>query len=675
MQLPLIVPVSDWRPPKIDELPNWAGAKRIAIDIETYDPTLKELGPGVRRNGYIVGVSFAIEDGPSCYLPLRHQGGDNMENPEKVLGWLKQQSDSFTGEITGANLSYDCDWLFHIGIKFPNIKMFRDIQIAEPLIWEFARSYSLEAISQKYLGVGKNEGTLREAATAYHVDPKKDLWQLPARYVGAYAEADAKLPLIIMRRQEREIETQELQSVFDMESRLLPVLVRMRQRGVRIDTDHLNRVEEWSKAEERKALDEVKHLTGVDIPFNSCWTTAGLVPALRHIGVTIPLTPKTKKPSIDKAFLESIKHPVATAINRARRVNKIRTTFVNSIREHMVNGKIHATFHQLRSSDDDEEEGGHGARFGRCSSSNPNLQQQPARDPEIGPFWRKCFIPEPGELWCSADYKAQEPKQAVHYASTTKLGKVKIKTLNDKGEIVEKWVSADDSAKEMARLYCEDAKTDPHQALANIIEGRIATKDERSKAKIIFLALSYGMGGSKLCRSLEYPTIRGVYDGISKSNVSADSERGRELIKEGRQIREVAGPEGQALLDKFDASVPFVRALAKVFTKAANTYGYIRGYDGRKYRFLKDDNDNIIDAHKAMNKAIQGSSAGQTKAAMIELDRANLSLILQVHDECCLSIKKSEEGKMISQIMQEVYNLSVPFSVDVEIGDSWGEAK
>lgn len=672
MQLPLLPPEAEWRPPRIADLHNWAGAKRVAIDVETYDPTLRQLGPGVRRDAYIAGYSYAIEDGPKQYVPLRHAGGDNVEQPEQALGWLKEQAKNFTGEIVGANLSYDLDFLFHKGITFPNIKYFRDIQIAEPLIWEFANSYSLETISKKYLGIGKSEDTLREAANAYGIDPKKDLHLLPARFVGEYAIADANLPLLILRRQEKLIEEEELWDVFNLESQLLPVLVRVRQRGVRIDLDHLSKVEEWSKAEEKKALEEVKALTGVTIPFNSVWQAAALAPALVSIGCQIPLTPKTKKPSIDKAFLASIKHPVAVAINRARRVNKIRTTFCNSIREHMVNGKIHTTFHQLRSSDEDDEDGeGRGARFGRLSSSNPNMQQQPARDPEIGPFWRKIFIPEPGELWCSADYKAQEPKQAVHYATTTSLGWIEVKSADGKRIRVD----ANVSAQAMSYRYNNDPTVDPHQALADIIEGRKATKVERDNAKIIFLALSYGMGGPKLCRSLGYPTQMAVKDINTKKWIPIDSDEGRELVKQGQRITEIAGAEGQKLLDRFDESVPFVRALAKVCTRSANSRGYIRGQDGRKYRFLRDDDGNIMDAHKSMNKLIQGSAAGQTKKSMIELDRAGINLILQIHDENAASIKTLEEGKLIAEIMENVYKLSVPFKVDIEIGSSWGDAK
>lgn len=673
MQQPLFTPFSNWRPPSIGDLPDWSGAKRIAIDVETNDPTLRTLGPGVRRNGYIAGYSFAIEDSNhKHYIPLRHAGGDNMENPDQALAYLRHQAKNFSGEIVGANLSYDLDYLFQQNIEFPNIKMYRDVQVAEPLIWEFARSFSLETICQKYLGIGKDEGILREAALCYGIDPKKDLHMLPARFVGEYAEADAALPLLVLRRQEKEIEEQDLWRIYNMESELLPVLVKMRRRGVRVSLDRLAKVEEWSKQQERGALEEIEQLTGVKIPFNSVWQASAIVPALQQIGCKIPVTPKTKKPSIDKMFLSSIDHPVATAIARARRVNKIRTTFCESIREHIIGDRIHATFHQLRTSSDDDEDGeGSGARFGRCSSSNPNLQQQPAKDPEIGPMWRSIYIPEEGELWCSADFSSQEPRMAVHYATVAKLQNIKIK--DDKGKEV--WIDAKDSAKLMAEKYRTDPSTDPHQQLANIIMGRIATKDERSAAKIIFLGLSYGMGGAKLCRSLGYPTMQAVYSSSLKRAVAAESEEGRRAIEEGGRIYEAAGPQGQALLDNFDAAVPFVRSLSKVLQKTATAQGYIRTQEGRKCRFEKDDSGNIIDAHKAGNKLIQGSSADQTKMVMIALDKEGIFMTAQIHDEIASSIKNRNESKRIVEIMENTYKLSVPTRVDCEIGPSWGEAK
>jgi hypothetical protein len=103
-------PESEWRPPRVADLPSWDSVKRVGFDVETYDPYLKQLGPSVRRGGYVVGYSFSFEDGPSFYVPLRHGGGDNVENPDKALEYLRDQAKRFTGMVVGAHLPYDLDF-------------------------------------------------------------------------------------------------------------------------------------------------------------------------------------------------------------------------------------------------------------------------------------------------------------------------------------------------------------------------------------------------------------------------------------------------------------------------------------------------------------------------------------------------------------------------------------
>lgn len=672
MQLPLLVPESNWVAPCIADLPRWEGTKRVAIDIETCDPTLKDLGPGVRRGAYIVGYSFALEDGPKFYIPLRHAGGGNVEDIGLALGYLREQAAAFTGEIVGANLGYDLDFLIEIGMQFPNIKHFRDVQVAEAIIDELQLSYSLETICQKYLGIGKDEGLLREAANAYKINPKKDMYLLPAQFVGEYAEADANLPLLALRRQEREIEAQNLWNVYNLESELLPVLVKMRRRGICVDLDKLDQVEKWSAEEERKALAKIKHITGVTVPFNSVWQATALVSALTAVGIKIPLTPKTKKPSIDKDFLEKIKHPVAEAINRARRVNKIRTTFAQSVRNHITNGKIHCVINQLRRSNDDdtEGEGSSGARYGRCSAQHPNLQQQPARDPEIGPLWRAIYTAEPGKLLCSADFSSQEPRQTVHYASITNLGRARIFV-----DGAYAYVDANVSAKEMAERYRNEPGIDVHQAFANMVHGREATKQERTIAKNIFLGLCYGMGGAKLARSLNLPTMFAVRDKISGRVVEANSEEGKRLVKEGNKIFEGAGLEAQKVLDQVDANAPFVKALSRICERAAAKNGYIRTAAGRRCRFPRDAAGNVDWTFKALNRLIQGSSADQVKLSLVACDKAGFDIILQIHDEVLANVNNKEEAEMIAQTMIDSYKISVPSRVDVSVVNNWGEVK
>lgn len=643
MQVPLLTPITNWQPPSLNALPSWASAKRVAIDCETRDPDLKTLGPGVRRKGssYVVGISFAIEDGPSGYLPIAHAGGGNLPK-HLVVKYMKDQAEVFTGEIVGANLPYDLDWLAEEGIVFRKAKFFRDVQVAEPLIDELQLSYSLENIAKRHGLGGKDETLLAQAARAYGVHPKKDLWRLPAQFVGPYAEEDARLPLQILRRQERIIDEQDIWGVYNLESRVLPVLVKMRRRGVRVHEGRLAEIERWSLAQETEALAQVKHLTGILIPVGDVWKPEVLAPAFEHIGVRLGKT-ADGRPSIDKELLGSIDHDVARAIERARKTNKLRTTFASSVREHMVNGRIHATFNQLRMEKDNGDLAG--AAFGRLSCVQPNLQQQPARD-EFAKMWRGIYLPDEGAEWAALDYSQQEPRMTVHFAELCELP----------------------GAKEAGERYRTDPDADNHQMMADM------AKIQRKAAKEIFLGLCYGMGGAKLCRKLGLPIAWAVSHRSVRGLVALDTERGQLLLAQGGKKLEIAGPEGQALLDTFDSKVPFVRQLAKRCQKVAGERGYLMTLSGRRCRFPKTPEGKYDWTHKALNRLIQGSSADQTKTAMVELDAAGHYLQLQVHDEMDGSVRSPEEAEAMAEIMRTCVPLTVPSKVDVELGPSWGES-
>ncbi len=638
MQLPLFQPNGDWRPPRLSNLPSWEGAKRVCVDVETRDPQLKELGPGVRRGGYIVGYSFAIEDGPAFYVPLRHAGGDNIEDPSQGLRYLRDQAKTFTGDLCGANLSYDLDFMAQVGIQFPLVHRFRDCQVAEPLLDELQDSYSLENIAKRRHLPGKDESLLREAALAWHIDAKREMWRLPARFIGAYGEQDVRLPLQLLRRQEREIEEQDLEEVYDLECRLLPVLVRMRRRGVRVDFDRLAKVEEWSERTETELLQEIYDQTNIRVAVGDVWKAAVLAPVLQKIGVEVPTT-ATGQYSIDKDLFASIKHPVARAMERARKVNKIRTTFAKSVREHAIGDRIHCTFNQLRKTDDTTGED-NGARYGRVSCTDPNLQQQPSRATDTDDFckiWRVIYVPDEGGLWAGADFSQQEPRWVVHFAEA----------------------SGCQGATTAGDAYRTDPKTDNHTMMARIIWGEEPDKKRRTQAKIIFLGIIYGMGGGKLSHQLGLPT--------------------KWMRNRKGKLIEVAGPEAKSILDQVDRQAPFLRKLANLAEKKAKRVGFVKTILGRRCRFPvgkdpKTGQRGYIWTNKALNRIIQGSSGDQTKMAMVVSDAAGHPLQLQVHDELCETVYERRQAEELADIMRGCLPARVPFRVDVETGLSWGEA-
>jgi len=651
---------STWVAPKVADLPLWPEHGKICIDTETKDPELKTKGIGVRRPGcHIIGYSFTINDdrSRSFYVPLRHEGGDNVEDPEMALRYIRDQAKRFRGILVGAKLDYDLDYLAQEGADFLSGRCrLRDIQIADPLINELHWLYNLEAVCERWGLPGKDEALLERAARHFELqNMKAEMHKLPARYVGEYAAIDSLRPLQVLDKQEKEIEKQNLWSIFNLECEVQRVLIRMRRRGVAIDCDHLDKVAVWALQQETEALAKVKHATGINVGVGNVWKAAAIAPVLTHLGIEVGKTPKTGKPKVDKEVLSGIDHPVANHLAWARKVNKLRTTFVESVREHMVDGRIHTTFNQLRKTKDDGDPGG--AAYGRLSSEKPNLQQQPSRD-EFAPFWRKVYVPEPDTLWGSLDYSQQEPRMLIHYADLIELP----------------------GASEAAQQYRDNPSTDYHQMVADM--AGIA----RSESKILFLAIIYGMGGAKLCHKLGLPTRWAVlyFNDRSKSTQYFETREEAEdyAIRtassedEGRrgEVKEVAGDAGQALINQLNSRLPFLKKISRAADKRAKEMGYIVTILGRRCRFPEKKNGGGYDwTHKALNRLVQGSSADQTKKALVDMDAAGHYIQLQVHDEVAGSFPNEEAAYDAANIMSNcIPNLRLPFKVDTELGSSWG---
>ena len=634
IQQPMFPPPSNWRPPRMGELPSWREARRVAVDIETHDPSLKKMGSGVRRGSYICGVSFAIEDGPAHYLPIRH-GGDSDNLPEAaVWAYLKDQADVFTGSIVGQNLSYDLDYLADNGVWFGKAQRFRDVMVTQPLIDENMFSFSLENIA-KYWGIpGKDEHELRVAAAAWGVSPKGGMAVLPARYVAPYAIQDVLLPLAISRLQERRLEDEELWGVYELESKLTPVLVKMTRRGVRVDLDRLDRLEKWAAEKELEQLEEVKISTGVALTPDDVWVAEAVAAPLRAVGIELHLT-ATEQPRTSADYLESLNHPAARALVKARKFNKLRTTFISSIGRFQVNGRIHASIKQLRGeSTKGKDIEGTGARL---SYSNPNLQQvpNPEKNPEISSELRKIFVPESGQVWACVDYSGQELRLAVHYAAACGL-------------------SGADAA---VKAYEKDPRTDLYKMVAAMfVTGKGGNESEimplRKKFKVAVLSRMYGASDAKLCYQLGFAT---------------------QTVQRDWGLQEVAGPEGTKFLADFDAQIPWVRALQQMCRERASARGFVKTFSGRKRRFTKDSRGRYDYVHKALNDVIQGTAADQCKKALIDLDVAGFLPRLQVHDEIDSSVNGADEALAMADIMRDVYQLKTPMLCDVEIGPSWGE--
>lgn len=656
--LPLFAPESEWKAPNLSDLPDWSRAKIISWDSEFVDKNLRELGIGSRRGAYVAGYSFMLDGDRPYYVPLRHPGSGNVDC-QQGLRYLKDNMWNFRGNLVTANGAGDLD-LFETteGIK-PNYSQCKveDICIRGPLINELHHRYGLEAEAERWGVPGKDKTKLKEAALSYGYDVDKSGWEaciglLPCKYVGPYGEGDVLSALGIRHAQQQVIDQQGLNEVDELEAQLLPILNSMRMRGIAIDFNHLEKVEQFAIEQEQQCVAEIKRLTGYDIGFDNCMAASAVAPALMAIGVTPPLTENEKNPqySITSELLSSIDHPVASLIHKCRKMNKLRTTFCASIHRYQTNGRIHSTFRQIVGSSDNNEKSG--AAFGRLSSANLNIQQQPSRE-EWAPFWRQIYIPEHDSLLLSADYSSQEPRWTCHFADLLKLT----------------------GAHLLAEKYRTDPRIDPHQAMADI------TGLKRKDAKQVFLGLSYNMGGVKLCvQSLGLPTRWVVETSDYRKYYFATRKEAlafRQTIDGRCKIREVAGEEGQAVIDKFHAGAPFLKELIKRVSDKIEATGVLKILGGRHLHFPQLEDGTYDWSFKGLNRLVQGTSGYHLKKAIIALWRECPEFFLQltVHDEVLGSITDIRTAKRVKQIMENAVLARVPFRVDLECGPSWGGQK
>ena len=617
--MPLFPRISEWLPPQ--NFPNLSEAKEIAIDLETCDPNMESLGPGWPRNdGYIVGYAIAV-DGWTGYFPVAHAGGGNLDK-RIVERWISDVVATPADKIMH-NAAYDLGWLRASGFKVNG--MIYDTMLAAPVLDENRYAYSLNALGFDYLKEIKSEQGLKDAAGDFGVHAKKELWKLPAMHVGEYAEQDAALTLKLWHHFQVQMRKEEVESIFQLETEVLPVLVDITLKGIKFDRAKCEKHIIEMRSKETEILKYLKSQAGMQVDI---WAAQSIAAAFDRLAIQYPKT-AAGAPSFTKSFLDTHEHPMAKMILEARELNKTHGTFLEPYLKHSAkDGRIHTHFNQMRN-----EEGG--TVTGRLSASNPNLQQVPARHEIIGPMVRGLFLPEDGQVWAANDFSSQEPRLLVHYA--TMLGLPRAET--------------------MAQAYREDPNMDFHQMVADL------AGIKRKAAKTIGLGLMYGMGKAKLANSLDLPLdeaseliatfhskvpfLKGTVDAVMK-RIEHPASGGCIRTLLGRKCR---FPLWEPVEWGVNKALPREQAVIEygVRIKRAGTY-------------------------KGLNRLIQGSAADQTKAAMAALHKAGFNLLLQVHDEIALSVRNIEEAREAADIMAKAVTLEVPSRVDVETGPSWGAA-
>jgi DNA polymerase-1 len=398
-------PETGWEPPR--EFPRIESAECIVIDCETYDPELDDAGPGWGRGpgkGHIVGLAVGVPgpDGGKWYFPMRHEVGSEMNmNPDNVLAWARDTFGNPRVPKYFANAMYDLGWLDQEGVEVQGDIC--DVQIAEPMLDEYAYTYELDALAHKYLKYGKPQDAMIEwMLNAYGGSRKRikgNIYRTHPRLVGPYAEGDVVLPPLVFHEQRKELEAQDLWDLYLLEAKLPRILMAMRKRGVRVDIAGAQRVAE--RLTERAKAIEVGELAGINP--NS---PGDLMRYATKLGVTPPRT-ENDNPSFAGKWLAKNMPAVA----ELRQLLKMRDTFVNSyVLDKSIAERLHCMFNQLRSDT-------FGTVSGRFSSSNPNLQNIPARDEEFGPMMRSLYLPDVGHVrWRRFDWSQIEYRFLIHFA-------------------------------------------------------------------------------------------------------------------------------------------------------------------------------------------------------------------------------------------------------------------
>lgn len=645
-----------WRP--VTEFPNLSAAKVIGFDTETYDPELLDAGPGWGRGkGHIIGASLSVDDGTSWYFPIRHgimpdgsqilppeHAAMNMD-PAQVMRFLKHTLGDNRPKV-GANVIYDIGWLAWEGVTVGG--RVYDVQFAEALLNSEEPSVALENLAQTHLGEGKVTEELYEWLARWNDRPatssqRGNLYVTPPCMSGPYAEADASLPIAILNRQWPKMAQRGVLELFDLECRLIPVLVKMRLKGAPVNVKKAEKIVDDLTVRADVISEKLNHMSGMRVN-----TNASLAPAFNALGIPIPT--KVSKitgesaVSFDKKILQGIDHPFAALVLEHRGLLKVRDTFVQSyIIEKNVNGRLYCTFHPLKG------EGG-GTRSGRLSSSDPNLQNIPVRSAE-GKLVRDAFDGTiSGHRWRSFDYSSIEYRLLAHYATGP---------------------GSDD----VRRIFAENPMADYHQIVADMILELVNLDIGRGPAKTINFGIVYGMALPALAASLKLP----------KTEAATLLDKYHE-----------ASPYVRATMEACSTEVHSTGMVRTLLNRASdfNSWTNIAWSDEGRMSLPYDEavrkwgmhNVQRAMTHKALNRKLQGSAADVMKLAMVTAYEAGLfeedacgMPILTVHDELDFEDKGDldnpawDELKRVMETCAAPY-LKVPLIVEGGHADTWAGA-
>lgn len=524
------------------------------------------------------------------------------------------------------------------------------------LLNEHELQYGLDAVGKRTLGKSKNEKELRARATAYGIDPKKDLWRLPASMVGGYAEEDASLCIELYYSFIKDIERLGLSNIYELESDVLQVVVDMRMLGVPWDQDASEELERDMESELAVEMAKLKDHCGFE---PDIWKPDSLARAFDKLGINYNKT-ATGRPSITAVWMDHHPSEFAKLVRKARVIDKARRDYVIGWRRYVHNGRVHPSWNQLRG-DNGDDSGTKGAVTGRFSCDNPPLQQASYRKLETRRI-RRQLRSDPGTVWAQPDYSQQEPRLMVHVASLLGIRE----------------------AEAAVDFYRNKPDADFHQFMSDL------TGLVRLLAKNIFLGKCYGMGRDKFLRETGLPAEE--FDRCEKQF----NEKAAFVVKASRRCMNLVEAR---IKYPFDPSrplhpeeMPYIKTIMgrrsrfNTFDHRDRKIGF-----GRQWRTINaaiadletqgistsPEDFKIAMIYKALNKTIQGSAADQTKKALVEVWRAGFTPYIQMHDELDLPLPSADgpEARQVKEIMENCITLKVPSKVDIAFGYNWCDLK
>lgn len=623
--------------PRKTELPNYSTAPSLVIDLETFDPHIKELGPGwATGDGEVIGYGIGIPGHPehSRYLSVRHNSYINTMEPEQAKCLMQALMNLPMPKIF-QNAPYDMGWMKREGIKVEG-PCYCTMEAAA-LIDERRSSYSLDSIGEWLVGRKKLTHKLEAFAGDRGWKASSDMYKMPPELVGEYCCGDVDLTGDVWLKERPLLDAQNLWDVFILESELLPLWVQMRWNGVRVDEEGIERTKQEFHEEAARIVRGLRDRYKVDVDL---WKARSIEALCKQEGITHHRTRPSKgypdgQPSFTKGWLENHPHEAMRQVALGRKFDKVATTFLEGLQRYCVKGVVHPEIHAMKSDDG-------GTVTGRLSLSNPGLHQMPGERSgmKMARAIRGLFIcHDPRNFMGSFDYSQQEPRLQIHYASVLKLR----------------------GAEQAVQTFRDNPRTDYHQWSADTFAA------PRKEAKIINLGLAYGMGILKLSYSLgcsfdeARERLDKYYSGMpwmrelqrTCTNKAADRGYIRTIL--GRRCRyEDWEPVDRELLKNSEAGVPLPREAA------------LKEWPNTPLRRAF--------TYRGMNGLIQGSAADQTKKAMRDLYYDHgIVPTLQMHDELLCEVPHMEQGAVVTKTMEEAVKLAVPVVVDAAYGETWGD--